>query len=555
MPFSPNPSSFADQKPQLWLDRTIQYWQSLIGSGAVVETPDSKANQALLASHVDQFINNDHGVVQGGEGFYDIFYIRDGAYEVLQFEEAGLLEAARASLDAYLAAQRPDGRFETQEGQLDANGQAIWTLWQYYLITGDRSWLEQVYPAMQRAAAWTVQACRQAPADSPFAGLLPNALADGENLWDGRYHIIGYDFWNLRGLLCTLEAARELGRDADAAQLAGDADAYRAAIDAAWKRTGLPHFPPSWEKAGTHWGNTETLWPTPLFAIDDPRVAALDKEVRQNFGGGFHEGTIRWSPNAPRAAIHPYMSSYTTMASLIRGQHEQVVEDFYWYLLHSTAAHAFPEGIFFEQRFAWSHTIPHATGASNYAFLLRHMLLHEQGDELHLLSAIPDWWLGEGQTLRVLRAPTHFGSVSFIVRGNDRGIELQWEGSERRTPRRVVLHLPESRGLVNACEGIEVVYRRDQSRRWDMAAVIQEYEKVKPAELSGMAAFPLENPPSAADCEALDLSPWANTDPFTAPFGVHRPGNFLFTGMPVGTQVVAGIPFTILDPAATNGAD
>ena len=378
-------------------------------------------------------------------------------------------------------------------------------------------------------------------------------MADGENLWDGRYHIIGYDFWNLRGLLCTLDAARELGRDADAAQLASDAEAYREAIDAAWKRTDLPHFPPSWEKAGTHWGNTETLWPTPLFAIDDPRVAALDKEVRQNFGGGFHEGTIRWSPDGTRAAIHPYMSSYTTMASLIRGQHEQVVEDFYWYLLHSTAAHAFAEGIFFEQRFAWSHTIPHATGASNYAFLLRHMLLHEQGDELHLLSAIPDWWLGEGQAVRVLRAPTHFGSVSFSVRGNDRGVELQWEGPERRTPRRVVLHLPESRGLVNACEGVEVAYRRDQSRHWDLAAVLQEYEKVKPAELPGIAAFPLENPPSAADCEALDLSPWANTDPFTAPFGVPRPGKFLFTGMPVGTQVVAAIPFTILDPAATNG--
>ena len=97
------------------------------------------------------------------------------------------------------------------------------------------------------------------------------------------------------------------------------------------------------------------------------------------------------------------MSSYTTMASLIRGEHEQVVEDFYWYLLHSTAAHAFPEGIFDRRRFAWSDTNPHATGASNYAFMLRHMLVHEQGDELHLLAAVPDGWLDEGQTIRVLR--------------------------------------------------------------------------------------------------------------------------------------------------------
>ena len=177
---------------------------------------------------------------------------------------------------------------------------------------------------------------------------------------------------------------------------------YRAAIDAACRRSGLSHFPPSWEKAGTHWGNTETLWPTPIFAADDPRVGATIDHARRVHGGGFIEGTIQWLGGSP--AIHPYMSAYTTMASLRRGEHEQVVEDFYWYLLHSTAAHAFPEGIFPARRFAWSDTIPHVTGASNYALLLRHMLVDERGDELHLLAAVPDGWLAEGQTIKVHRA-------------------------------------------------------------------------------------------------------------------------------------------------------
>ena len=43
--------------------------------------------------------------------------------------------------------------------------------------------------------------------------------------------------------------------------------------------------------------------------------------------------------------IHPYAGVYSVMADLVRDKDEQVVEDFYWYLLHSTAAHAFPEGI------------------------------------------------------------------------------------------------------------------------------------------------------------------------------------------------------------------
>jgi hypothetical protein len=553
VPYTITAETYADADSQVWLDRTVDYWHKLIGSGAKFDVPDSKVRDALLASHVDQFINNDHGVVHGGEGFYDEFYLRDGAYQVLQFEEGGFTATARRSLDAYLAAQRQDGRFETQPGQFDANGQAVWTLWQYYLITDDRDWLERAYPAMRKAVAWTATARKTAPADSAFAGLLPNALADGENLWNGKYHIVGYDFWNLRALLCTLAAARELQRQADADELSKETQSYREAIEAAWKKTGLPHFPPSWEKEGTHWGNTETLWPTPLFAPDDARVGALIREVRRNFGGGFHEGTIRWTPAMRPPAIHPYMSSYTTMASLISGDGESVVQDFYWYLLHSTAAHAFPEGILYEQRFAWSDTIPHATGASNYCFLLRHMLLHEQGDELHILPAVPDWWLEDGRSISVEQAPTHFGEVSFSLKGGEKTVEMKWTAPRRKTPRRTVLHLPESLQLAHQPDGIEVASRAKQTRRWDYPSVIAEYDKIRPQEVDGVLAFPLDDSPVAEKCAVLDLAALANTDPFTAPFGVANPGNFLFTGLKPGQQTALQVPFRILDPAANGG--
>ena len=100
-------------------------------AGARIEVPCQKATQALLAAHVCQLLASDHGVLHGGEGFYDEFYIRDGAYQMLEIEEAGLIDAARKTMAAYLRAQRPDGRFETQTNQFDANGQALWVLWQF----------------------------------------------------------------------------------------------------------------------------------------------------------------------------------------------------------------------------------------------------------------------------------------------------------------------------------------------------------------------------------------------------------------------------------------
>ena len=470
-----DPEKYDREDAALWLQRTKDYWQSLMDSAAKIEVPCEKATNALRAAHVCQLIANDHGEVHGGEDFYDTFYIRDGAYQVMELEEAGFLEAAAKAIECYLSRQRDDGRFESQKDQFDANGQAVWTLWQYYRITRDRTFLERVYPQMFAAAEWTMRTRRTTA--SPFAGLLPTAPADGECLWEAKNHIVGYDLWNLRAMLHTADAAQVLGKNDEAQRLRTEAKAYRADIDAAWKRTGLKHLPPSWETDGTHWGNTETLWPTELFDRDDPRVAALSRHVREEFAGGYIEGTIQWKGRGNVEAVHPYMGAYTTMTDLIRGQHEQVVEDFYWYLLHSTAAHAFPEGIYYKKQTAWNHTIPHVTGACNYAIMLRHMLVHEAGEELHLLAAVPDWWLDPANEIHAERLPTHFGEMSLTVRGMQQGVEIDLDRPRRNPPRRIVLTLPRSRALMGPLNGVEVIRRPNQKKRWDFPTVVRLYKE------------------------------------------------------------------------------
>jgi hypothetical protein len=121
--------TFADADPQTWLQRTVDYWRGLMAGASRIEVPCRKATEALLAAHVCQLIANDHGELHGGEGFYDEFYIRDGGYQIMELEEAGLKDAAKKAVDVYLRHQRSDGRFESQDKQFDANGQAIWVLW------------------------------------------------------------------------------------------------------------------------------------------------------------------------------------------------------------------------------------------------------------------------------------------------------------------------------------------------------------------------------------------------------------------------------------------
>ncbi|HIE52491.1 MAG TPA: hypothetical protein EYP85_12095 [Armatimonadetes bacterium] len=554
------------------LARTVEFWEGLLARGARFDLPEPKAAQTFKASLIYNFIGRDRGVVKAGEGFYDALFLRDGAYQVYALEVAGFLPEARESLEAFLRAQKENGQFETQKGQLDAHGYALWALWQYYDLSRDEDWLRRVYSAIRRGVVWLKRArgAEKEPT-SPFYGLLPAAVADGENLWDGKHHIVGYDFWNLRGLACAVKAARALNQAGEAADWEREYADYFQCVEAAWARTGLPFFPPSYEKEGTHWGNLEMLHPTLLFAPHDPRVTATLAEVRRSFV----EGTIPWSPEKMRA-IHPYMSTFVTNTHLRRGEHTEAVEGFYAYLLHTTATNGFPEGVFYERRLAWGNTIPHLWGAAQYIILLRNMLVREEGEVLHLTSAVPEVWLASGRGLRVVRAPTRFGPVDFALQAGPSHLRLSLSLPRRNPPQRIVWHVPPAFRIVEAEGGgqsltlqrhqvafspdtrhLRLRIRRSLTARrpsFRERTVAYEMELARLLEpVKGLVTLPIEPPLEESAVVFLDLRVVANTDPFTSPFGAPHPGRYLFTGLPTGVQIVGGVPFRILNPADNAG--
>ena len=107
------------------------------------------------------------------------------------------------------------------------------------------------------------------------------------------------------------------------------------------------------------------------------------------------------------------------------------------------------------------------------------MLVHEEGDELHLLKAVPDWWLADGEEIRVTGTLTHFGKMSMVVKGGKDGVEVKLDLPKRNPPKKVVLTLPKSRPLIGSLKGVEVIERSDQKKRWDFPAVIEAYKNLK----------------------------------------------------------------------------
>lgn len=118
------------------------------------------------------------------------------------------------------------------------------------------------------------------------------------------------------------------------------------------------------------------------------------------------------------------------------------------------------------------------------------------------------------------------------------------------------MYLPKSRPLADSLTGVEVILRSDQKNRWDFPTVVKQYcaeagELLKP--IPGLVTLPREPSLRPNQCKLLDLSALANTNQYTAPFGVENPGKHLFTGLRTGVAVAGGIPFRIIDPAENEG--
>ncbi len=430
-----------------WKVRTAAAWDAILEGGARLEIPEAKPHLAYLASLVYQFIGRDRAELHAGEGFYDNLYLRDGAYQAISLAHAGFLEASRESLELFPRYQRDSGQFWSQPGQLDANGYAVWALGEYGRLSGDLTWVRKMFPKMRRAVAWAEKMRRtERNIMAPFFGILPPAPADGENLWAGKNHILGYDWWNLRAVQSTADAAAKLGMSSEEAALRAEFTVYRRAILRAVEKTGLPYYPPSYEKEGTHWGNLEAVFPTALIDPRDPRLAATLSFVRDEFGlsegapPGLIEGVMQWTPKTE--AIHPYMSLFVTNTHIVRGEQAKAVDGFYSFLLHSTSTHGFPEGVFYKRREAWGDTIPHLWAAALYVTTVRNMIVRETGRELHLLSAVPAGWLEPGRRILITGAPTLFGRVSVEASAEKDQVSVKVIPPDRERPDRVVVHLP-----------------------------------------------------------------------------------------------------------------
>jgi hypothetical protein len=428
------------------LSRMESYWEGWLSDGARFEVSEKKVTHATRAYiiHVlmSQNIISDNEVEQHVNRLqYNRFWLRDSAFFTSMYEKWGYPEVAEMLARHFFGYQRDSGNFLSQPGQLDGWGQAVYTLGSHIRYTGDQDFAREAMPYVERAVGWLEHELE----NDEWGVMPPTDAFDNESI-TGRY--TGHNFWALAGLAAAADLADAAGEPGIAEGYGRLRNEYQDNFMArlrqvAAKRGGL--IPPGLDvPGGTDWGNLLAVYPEQIMDPFDPLVTSTFEYIRKE---RMQEGIAMW-----QKSMHHYVTERIAQTALVRGEQERALDDLYAMLLHTGACH---EG-FEWSIFAWNgrdycintpifqtcNFTPHGWYAATLNILFRNMLVREQGESLHIASALSPEWTKPGDMIVVEDAPTWFGKVSYrlLVRESSALLEFspQWRGESPE----VVFHVP-----------------------------------------------------------------------------------------------------------------
>jgi hypothetical protein len=422
----------------------VDFWRRVLDRGMQIELPESKPVETFYASLVYDLLGRN--VVQGkfvqtaGQFQYHRFYLRDSADYVRMYDATGYPDIAGGVLGFFLERQQPDGNFLSQPNQYDGWGEAMWAFGEHFRMTHDGAFAERIFPAMVRGVDWLSQARAKDPLHLiPATDVRDNEYVPG--------HLTGYNFLALDGLDAAIEVARALDKKTDQERFEKERADYAAAffplLDKISKSNGGA-LPPSLDAdkwKGTDWGNLLSITPEPLLDPWDPRVTTTLRKAQAHY----QEGISTYAEPDDGIFLHHYLTIKNTLTELVRGEQEQAMREFYAELLHTSSTHA---GFEYAIR-PWGtrdfegNLAPHAWFAADYRNLLRNMLVREQDQTLHLLSAVSPQWVGPGKQIAVSGATTCFGRVSFRYETPSANTALlHLDNNFTEPPAEILLHTP-----------------------------------------------------------------------------------------------------------------
>ena len=413
-------------------------WSAALEPLARLEVPDETV-QRLYDAAAANLVLHAPGEVYPGPYTYKRFWFRDAAFLLNALLTLGGVERTRRALREFAPRQRRDGYFLSQEGEWDANGEAIWSYHRFAALTGEplpAEWLT----AIAKGARWITK--KRLPRDSgrPEAGLLPAGFS-AEHLGPNDFYYWD-DFWAVAGLRCAAELWR--ARDPKlAAAWAAEADEFLQTIERSFPAGPHRRFPgavPASPKRRMDSGAVGSLvadYPLQLFPPGDPRLLKTADYLRDHstFAGGFFQNMIH-------SGINAYLTLHLAQVRLRAGEGEAA-----WALIDRVAELASPTG-------QWPEAIhPHTFGgcmgdgqhiwaAAEWLMMIRNCFVREEPHGLVIGAGVRPAWLQAGGNVSLGPTLTRHGRVGVWLARSDDGVQVALDAHWRDAAPELELRVP-----------------------------------------------------------------------------------------------------------------
>jgi hypothetical protein len=407
-----------------------------------INLPDKRFRDCFYSSVYYILLCMDGYDLHPGPYNYREFTLHDSVGLAAALDRAGLHDTVSKAMDYFKFNKGKD------EGYLDGLGGNIYILYDHYLFTKDKGYLESVYPQMKELAYYIAEIRKPQLIDdlknTALYGLLPASCSQDNFKYPA--HLYVDNWWALCGLKSASKAALILNETEDARFYNDEYENLKKclleSIDKAMdnnKTDYMPAFADDWPKemrvvdldhrilgeTQMAWAHRPATFPGDALGITIPEGLFKRSYMHywnktgsfSNYDGGWFVEYERlfWGYNGKIS--HPCI--YLDMEDIS-------YKSLLWMVEHQSCPGGWMEAMpttknekgFYEISEGIVGDVPHTWSAAHYLLHLRNIILREKADKLILFSAIPKDWLDNGNVIEVKNAATYFGPIDIHLRSH-----------------------------------------------------------------------------------------------------------------------------------------
>lgn len=451
----------------------IDFWESKVNI-IKIDIPDKAMINTFKSNIAYNLITKDGPSLQPGSRNYDKAWIRDGGIVSSIFLKLGLVDEAREFIDWYTEYQYETGEIppiiRMEEGpemvdEYDSQGEFVFTVFQYYVFTKDKTWLKNKLPNIVKALEYLVYLRSQrltpeyqATEKKVFYGILPDSIShEGyvppvHSYWD--------NFWALEGWRSGVKIAQAL-EDDELAQWAQEEygklkKSVYESIDMVIRTKNINYVPGCVEKADYDPAATACAI---IYCDELPNLP--QPQTNNTFSKYYFELKKRMFTGATSRFIFGPYEIRNAAAFAYMGQRVRALDTLKYLLKHHQPIgwNQWAEVIDTDYRPPfYLGDMPHTWVGAEYLNAVRSLFVCEQNEQLILGVGIDDAWLKEGVSVKDM--PTYYGSISYSIEKEENILRAKFEGDATSPPGGFVFKIPSAGKVkeVTVVEGISNVF-------------------------------------------------------------------------------------------------